>query len=479
MTKQLVLLLVMLFTSAAARADRPNILFIFADDMAWDAMSCMGSEAQTPHLDALAQRGVLFANSYNMGGWGGAICVASRSMLNTGQRLWQVQPHASAMQKYKRNGETGPLPVDAGTSWSQWLGEAGYHTYFTGKWHVHLYDAEQVFRETGTVRPGMPNQTDAGYNRPQGPDDQNWLPWDPQHEGFWKGGKHWSEITADEAVDYLKHSAQRDEPFFAYVAFNAPHDPRQAPKAYVDHYPPERVTVPESFQPLYPYAEAIGLPQWQRDEKLAPYPRTPYAVQVNRAEYFAIISHMDTQIGRILDELEATGQDEDTLVIFSADHGLSVGHHGLIGKQNMYEHSLKAPLIIAGPDLPVGVRRSERVYIQDIVPTTLDFAGVEVPKQVAFRSLTPLLRNAPYEEYDTIYGAYRNLQRAVIHEDWKLIYYPAVPKYRLFDLAQDPQEMNDLADDPRFAEKLSAMKLLLTQEFETQGDRAMLSKPLK
>ncbi|MEM9420481.1 MAG: sulfatase-like hydrolase/transferase [Planctomycetota bacterium] len=478
--KQMMYLLVLVMLSAVAEADRPNILFIFADDMAWDAMSCMGSEAQTPHLDALADRGVLFTNSYNMGSWSGAICVASRSMLNSGQSLWQIRPNAIAMKRYKRNQLPSPPSADdIGTSWSQWLGEAGYHTYFTGKWHVDLYEAEDVFHTTGTVRPGMPNQTEAGYNRPQGPSDQTWLPWDEQHGGFWAGGKHWSEITGDEAVDFLKNSAPREEPFFAYVAFNAPHDPRQAPKQYVDLYPADQVAVPENFQPLYPYADQIGVGRNLRDARLAPFPRTPYSVQVNRAEYFAIISHMDAQIGRILDELEATGQAENTLVIFSADHGLAVGHHGLIGKQNMYEHSLKAPLIIAGPGLPQGASRSERVYIQDIVPTSLDFAGIDVPKHVSFKSLSPLLFNRPYDGYDTIYGAYRNLQRAVIHKDWKLIYYPEVPKYRLYHLAPDPQEINDLADDPMYGDQLSVMKSLLIQEFERQNDRTMMAKPLK
>jgi len=146
-----------------------------------------------------------------------------------------------------------------------------------------------------------------------------------------------------------------------YLAFNATHDPRQSPKEYIDRYPLDRIKLPENFLPQYPHAAKVcglGL----RDEKLMPYPRTEFAVKVHRQEYFAIVTHMDDQIGRILEALEKSGKADNTYIIFTADHGLAVGHHGFCGKQNMYDHSMRVPFFIVGPDIEAGskidVRRS-------------------------------------------------------------------------------------------------------------------------
>ena len=117
-----------------------------------------------------------------------------------------------------------------------------------------------------------------------------------------------------------------------------------------------------------------------RDERLAPFPRNEYAVKVNRQEYYALITHMDEQIGRILEALDKTGLTDSTYVIFTADHGLSVGHHGLIGKQNLYEHSTQVPFIITGPDIKSDHIINTPIYLQDIMPTTLELAEVDIPR---------------------------------------------------------------------------------------------------
>ncbi len=237
-----------------------------------------------------------------------------------------------------------------------------------------------------------------------------------------------------------------------YLAFNAPHDPRQSPKEYVDKYPLDRISVPKNFLPEYPYKEDIGAGTDLRDEKLAPWPRTEYAVKVHRQEYYAIITHMDAQVGRILDALDKSGKTDNTYIFFTADHGLAVGHHGLMGKQNMYEHSLRPPLIVAGPGLPPGKKIDTPVYLQDIMPTSLELAQVSIPPHVEFRSLLPLIRGERDIQYDVIYGAYRDdQQRMVLQGDYKLIYYPQIDKTLLFDLKQDPLEMHDLADSPQLA----------------------------
>ena len=156
--------------------------------------------------------------------------------------------------------------------------------------------------------------------------------------------------------------------------------PGNPPRSIVDMYPLENIAVPESFLSEYPYKDDMGCGPGLRDETLAPFPRTEYAVKVNRQEYYAIITHMDAQIARILEKLEETGQAENTYIFFSADHGLAVGNHGLMGKQNMYEHSMRPPMIIVGPDIPKGQKKDMAVYLQDIMPTVIEYAGGRSPR---------------------------------------------------------------------------------------------------
>jgi choline-sulfatase len=160
---------------------------------------------------------------------------------------------------------------------------------------------------------------------------------------------------------------------------------------------------------------------------------------------------MDTQIGKILDALETSGLLANTTILFTADHGLAVGHHGLFGKQNMYEHSMRPPLIIAGPNIPKGRRIETPVYLQDIMPTTLELAGADIPDHVEFKSLLPLISGERTQQYDAIYGAYQEkLQRMIIKGDFKLIHYPAINRYRLYNLKTDPLEMEDLAGEAEY-----------------------------
>ena len=444
-----------------AASSKPNILFIFADDLSFEAIGAAErTGVQTPNLDRLAQRGTLFTHTYNMGGWHGAICVASRTMLNTGRSLWRARALEAMLDQ----------EIEAGRMWSQLIGGGGYQTYMTGKWHVRA-DTTKIFDHVVHERPGMPNQTPEGYERPVEGKPDVWSPADPAFGGFWKGGKHWSEVLAEDAERFLAQAAQSSKPFFMYLAFNAPHDPRQAPKEFQERYPYDRIQLPENFLSEYPHMEGMGAGRDLRDEQLAPWPRTPRAVQVHRSEYYAIITHMDVQIGRILDALEASSRAENTYIIFTADHGLAVGHHGLIGKQNMYEHSLRVPMILVGPEIPRGRQVSIPVYVQDVMPTTLELAGVPIPEHVEFKSLLPLLRGERSQQYPAIYGAYReDRQRAVIANDFKLIHYPAVDVYRLFDLKNDPLEQNDLVGDVAQATKLEEMKRLLRTMQREMGD---------
>ena len=438
--------------SSASAADQPNILFIFADDHCYKAINSLhNKEVETPHLDRLVEQGTTFTHAYNMGSWSGAVCLASRAMLNTGRFIWNAQESTGDKNKIQ-------ALVDNGQTWGQLMSKAGYETYFTGKWHVKAA-AEDLFQNVRNVRPGMPKQTPTGYNRPLADGSDPWDPADPKFGGFWEGGTHWSEVLAEDSEAFLTQASKSEKPFFMYLAFNAPHDPRQAPQEYLDKYPADKVAVPPGFVGENPYGESMGSGRKLRDERLAPYPRTEHAVQVNRREYYALITHMDTQIGRILEALEKTGKADNTYIFFSADHGRSVGHHGLLGKQNFYDHSIRVPFVIKGPGIEEGKQIEEPIYLQDVMATSLDYAGAERPDYVEFQSLRPILKGGK-SAYDSIYFGYLGKQRAIVRGGYKLVLLPTHPEVLLFDMNKDPEEEKNLAENP---EQLPRMKALFAE----------------
>jgi choline-sulfatase len=433
---------------------QPNILFLFADDLSYEALGYTKLyDVQTPNLDQLAARSINFTHAYNMGSFSPAVCVASRTMLVSGRTLWRTEPIYSRLKPVFQRGEL----------WPQQMKAAGYETYFSGKWHVPI-DVTTCFDRTGTVRGGMPADKPSWYLRPIEGQKDIWNSTDPSEGGYWAGGKHWSEVTADEACDFIQSRTPTNAPFFAYVAFNAPHDPRQARQEFLDKYPIAKIKIPESYRDIYPQAEQIGCGKSLRDERLAPFPRTPMAVQTHRREYFALITHLDQQIGRILNTLKQTGQDKTTWIFFTADHGLAIGNHGLMGKQNMYEHSLRVPLLIAGPDITTPKSIDAKVYLQDIAPTSLQIANATPSKTQEFQSLMPLIREETDKSpHDVIYAAYLGLQRAIIWNDLKLIHYPEADTHKLFDLKKDPRELENLINSPNYSSQREELVRLLTK----------------
>lgn len=447
-------------------AEKPNIIFIFADDQRYNTIRALGNdEIFTPNLDKLVRSGTTFTHAYNMGAWHGAVCVASRAMLVSGLSVWNAQRIEKDYSQL----------VAAKGFWSQQLKNAGYETYMTGKWHVNT-EVSNLFDHVKDVRGGMPNQTPQGYNRPLSRQDTTWQPWKEEYGGFWKGGKHWSEVLADNAIEFIGDAEKKETPFFMYLAFNAPHDPRQAPKKFVDLYPVDKIKIPVSYLDEYPYKDAIGNGKDLRDEQLAPFPRTKYAVQKNIQEYYASISYLDEQIGRILKALAESGKLENTYIFFTADHGLAVGHHGLMGKQSLFDHSTRVPLIVSGPKVPKGEKRSQAVYLQDIAATSYELAGITKPAHVYFTSFWPLINNNQKKgNYENIYGGYMNLQRSVRTETHKLIIFPKVPVVLLYDLKKDPNELNDLSKTPNYQPIKKELLAKLVAQQKVLGDTLDLS----
>ncbi|MGJ7033294.1 sulfatase-like hydrolase/transferase [Niabella hirudinis] len=444
------------FNSAIALGQasaKPNIVLIYTDDQAWYTIHALGNkEIQTPNMDRLAKMGRAFLNAYNMGAWHGAVCVASRSMMMTGRTLWNVKQ----LEDDKRLNDV------ISQTWAKLMEKAGYSTFMTGKWHISM-DPHKVFQVATDIRPGMAayatppgaklpgyvsnkNLNIPGYNRPQRPADDTWSPYDISFGGLWAGGTHWSVRYKQESIALIKQAQKQGKPFFLYLASNAPHDPRQSPKEYIDQYPLNRISIPKSFLPEYPYKDGMGNGPSLRDEALAPFPRTQLAIKTHTQEYYAAITFLDKQIGEILDALEATGQMGNTYIFFTADHGLAMGRHGLMGKQSLFEHSMKPPLIIAGPGIPKNTTCYIPVYLQDIMATSLELAGIPKPDYVEFRSFLKQAKGTSTQKiHEAIYGGYMNLQRAVRVGNYKLIVYPEINKMLLFNLEKDPEEMQDLA----------------------------------
>ena len=348
------------------------------------------------------------------------------------------------------------------TTWPEMFARAGYATFITGKWHNGGPSVRRCFQEGRAIFLG-------GMTDPHKAPVQDIS---AAHTFANKrvSGAHSVQLFADAAVEFLQRQ-KGAQPFLCYAAFNAPHDPRIAPAPFHEKYNADPPPLPPNFLPQHPFNNGALV---IRDEELAPWPRTPEIVRQSLADYYAAIEFLDAQIGRILDALDASGQAGNTLIVFASDHGLAIGSHGLFGKQNLYDHSMRAPLLLAGPGIPEGRRSDALCYLLDIFPTLGALAGVPAPEGSEGRSLAPVLAGKVGTQREAILTAYAKVQRAVRDDRWKLIVYPQINKTQLFDLKADPLEMRDLAADPRQAGQVQRMTALLRKEQEMAGD----SQPL-
>jgi arylsulfatase A-like enzyme len=413
----------------AAAPPQPNILHIHADDHRADGLGALGNPLlKTPHLDEIVRRGMVFTHCYTQGSMIGAVCLPSRTMMLTGRTLFRIPGKTAA---------TGEAPTPLPSA----LKAAGYETFHAGKSGneyragIEAFDHNLIFDDRTLELRSTSSQ------------------------------RH-----ADAAIEFLK---QRDakSPFYLYLAPPVPHDPRVAPEEFMRLYDPEKVPLPAAFLPLHPWNNGDMA---VRDERLAPWPRTPEDTRRQIAEYYACISCLDHHAGRIFATLKELGQLDHTIIVFTGDNGLSLGEHGLFGKQNLYEFGgMHVPLVVAGPGVRPG-RSDALVYLLDLFPTFCELAGTGVPNSVEGRSLAPILTGRGDQVRDALYTAYQDNQRAVRDQRWKLIRYPLVDKTQLFDLQADPHELNNLADQSEHAAKVAEMMALLAREQQRYDDVAPL-----
>jgi len=447
------------------RTKRPNVLFLFSDDQRADTIHALGNaHVRTPNLDRLVQSGTAFTNAYIMGGSCPAVCAPSRAMLLTGRSLWRLD--RQGMWNYEISEKNKTMP--------EVFREAGYATFQTGKWHQREGSFKRGFTTGKNVWFGGTGDHFRILPCDYAPPETDLVPEKTRRSrqkamGGGPRGAHSSEAFANGMISFLTERP-KDRPFFAYVAFFAPHDQRIAPKEYHAMYPPEDLPLPGNFMPQHPFDNGE---MKIRDEKLERWPRTKSAIQKHLSDYYAIITHMDAQIGRILDALKESGEYENTIIVFSSDNGLAIGSHGLMGKQSVYEHSVRVPLIVSGPGVPRNERRSTFCFLLDIFPTLCDVIGLPVPKTVEGKSFAAAFRNPRTRARDALYFSYMNVQRAVREGRYKLIEYHVKGKRttQLFDLETDPLEMNNLASDDNHKEALARLRERLVQLRDEYADK--------
>jgi arylsulfatase A-like enzyme len=405
-------------------AEKPNVLFLFTDDQRADTVAALGNPGiKTPNLDKIVKSGFVFNNAYCMGSTRGAVCLPSRTMLHSGRSLFRL-----------KNVAKGP---NFGSSMSA----AGYETFHVSK------------------RGNTPHALHKSF------DHSSYL-----NDGAERRGGYAGRTAVNRTLQFLK-TRDKKKPFFAYVGFAGPHDPRGTNAEYRKLYDPKTIKLPANYLPFHPFDNGE---MKVRDEQLEKWPRSKQAIRKHLFDYYAMISYMDLQIGRIFESLKKSGEYENTIIIFSSDHGLAMGSHGLMGKQSLYEHSMKSPLVISGPGIPQGYSNAF-AYLLDTYPTVCDLTGTPIPEVLEGRSLKPVLLGKKKAVRDTVFLAYRHVQRAVRQGDWKLIRYPQVNVTQLFNLKNDPDERTNLADSAESEQTVKRLMALLKSQQNKYADTQPLT----
>jgi arylsulfatase A-like enzyme len=465
-------------TLVQAADKRPNILFILADDQSPFDLKMYNpkSELDTPVLDQLAAEGMVFDGAHHMGSFSGAVCNPSRHMIMSGRTVWHLPNVSKKVMK----------PICPADIVDQTMGavfnRAGYDTMRTCKKGNSYAAANGQF----TV---VHDSTKRG--------------------GTDETGSAWH---AKQVLAYLneRQTTKDQDPFLIYFGFSHPHDTRDGKPELLKKYgatnhadpkslpvlSPERPApaLPSNYLPAHPFPH--GHPGLRDEEKVSGVWKNRDEVTIRNevGREFACSENIDIQIGQVLDKLEAMGELDNTYIIYTADHGISIGRHGLMGKQNLYEHTWRVPYIVKGPGIKPGSRAKGNIYLLDTLRTLCDLAGVEVPAATEGISFKPVLEGKQETVRDVLYGVYcggtKPGMRCVKKGDWKLIKYDVldgkVRQTQLFNLAENPDEFLaehrglasanptasqvNLASDPKYAGKLKEMEALLLSEQRRLND---------
>lgn len=464
--------------ASAAEGPRPNILFIIADDQSPFDLQLYNpdSQLQTPHIDRLAAEGMVFDSAHHMGAWAGGVCTPSRHMVMSGRTVWHIPDRSRGGSRNPNVPNAALVPPDlADYTMPAVFKRAGYDTMRTRKRGNSYEAANELFavRRDATKRGGTAET-----------------------------GSAWH---ADQVLEYLENrKAVKDaDPFLIYFGFSHPHDTRDGTPELLEKYgavnhddkdslPPQNAKqppLPVNYLPQQPFFhghpglrdEVAVSGVWER--------RDERTIRNELGRQYACSENIDTQIGRVLEKLQAMGELDNTYVFYTSDHGMAIGRHGLQGKQNLYEHTWRVPFIAKGPGIEPGSRVQGNIYLLDVLPTLCQLAGITVPQTVEGISFKPVLEGKQQTVRDVLYGVYsggtKPGMRSVKKGDWKLIKYDvmdgAVRETQLFNLAENPHEFlaehakkhplqTNLAHDPRFAEQRQELESLLLAEMRRLDD---------
>jgi choline-sulfatase len=407
-----------------------NILFLMSDELSSWGLGCYGGIPKTPNLDALARRGVRFRSAYTPS----PVCVSARAAIATGRHVNEIGCWSSA-EAYD-----GTVP-----SWGHKLQAAGWDVASIGKLHYRSQDDATGFDEQilpihipngvgwlpGLLRkPVCEFKGAAELAQTIGPGDSEYLRFD--------------RAVTKEAERWLAAPRRRERPWCAFVSYFSPHFPLVAPEAYYRMYDPRAFEADAEPVPDHPTLREIAA-FFCYDK---PFDRASRGIA--RASYFALCSFMDEGVGRIVSALEAAGQAEDTVIVFTSDHGESLGYKGFWGKSTMYEDAAKVPLIVAGPGLGAGEVRDDPVSLIDIAPTICQAAGLADPAS-GFSGHSLLEAPAPERTVISEYhdgGASVGITMVRWNDGpdaWKYVHYAEGLPPQLFNLTRDPREARDLS----------------------------------
>jgi len=465
-----------LAAQAAPRPAQPyNIVFILVDDLRFDAMGFLTPGLKTPNIDHLARNGVYFPNAVVTS----SLCSPSRATILTGQT---TRNHG--VVDNNNSSEAGLI------FFPKYLQEAGYQTAFFGKWHMGStsdgprpgFDHWVSFKGQGTYFPTdalAPEDVAAGKTQTLNVDGRQV----PQK------GYITDELT-DYELQWLDQGRDKSKPFFIYMSHKAVHsDARPAPR-HAGLYKDLDIKLPASMADTP--QNNRGKPMWVRNQRNS-WHGVDFPYHSNRdlrdyfRDYYRTLSAVDDSVGRTLDYLRKHDLEKNTLVVFYSDNGFLMGEHGLIDKRNAYEPSVRVPMVAYAPGLlPKGVVNEARVRNLDLAPTFLDVAGAKAPPQFEGRSVLPVATGAvaakDWVEDDFVYEYYWEWMFpqtpttfAIERGRMKYIQYHGIWDLdELYDLAKDPDEMNNLADDPAYvATKIDLRRRLFARLANGKGEHVV------